>query len=320
MPCSHPLTGWRSRQVEASGKRKIVFNRANGYVDQEVQVPCGQCLNCRLERSRQWAIRCVHEAEMHSENCFITLTYGPEHLPADGGLVKEHFQNFMKRLRNHVYEEQNGRRIRYYHCGEYGSVRDRQGNVIKGMLGRPHYHALIFGYQFKDLEFFKEKKGVKLYTSDVLSELWGKGFVTVGYVTFESAAYVARYVIKKINGEMAEGDEGNNHYAKPDVDGVLHLVQPEYTTMSRRPGIGKSWFKEFKEDLKKDFITIRGRKVKPPKYYDQLFEIEEIEHYLATKSARKAQAKVDPDNHPDRREAKEIVKKAQVNMLVREIE
>jgi hypothetical protein len=320
MPCSHPLTGWRSRQVEPSGKRKIVFNRENGYADMEVKIPCGQCIQCRLGRSREWAVRCVHEAQLHEENCFITLTYNNENLPKDGGLVKKDYQDFMKRFRKEI----EPRKIRYYHCGEYGSVRDDKGNVIPNLLGRPHYHAIIFGYQFPDLELHREKKGIKLYRSEKLERLWSKGFVTVGEVTFHSAAYVARYVMKKKGGEMAQGDESTNHYVKPDEYGELHLVQPEYTTMSRRPGIAHDWFMEFKDDLKKDFITInKGEKVekfKPPKYYDGLFEIHEPDHLANVKAKRKAHAKNDPDNSLERLAAKEAVKKAQVKMLIREYE
>jgi len=316
MRCFHPITGWRSRQVELNGKRKIVFNKAYGYTDLEVKVPCGQCVNCRLERSREWAIRCVHEAQMHQDNTFITLTYNNENLPKDGGLVKKDYQDFMKRLRKELWP----RKIRYYHCGEYGSVRSKNGQVLKGLLGRPHYHAILFGYQFPDLEFLKEKKGVKLYTSPSLERIWGKGFVTVGAVTFESAAYVARYVMKKRTGEQAEGDEGKNHYVKPDENGELHLVQPEYTTMSRRPGIAREWFENFSDDLKKDFITHKGKRFKPPKYYDQIFEIEDPEHYQRIKAQRKRKAKEDEDNTPDRMEQKEKVKQAQVKQLIREYE
>ena len=255
MPCYHPLTGWRSRQLVPSGKRKIVFDRYNGFSVMEVKFPCGRCHGCRLERSRQWAVRCVHEAQLHEENCFITLTYNNENLPNNGTLVKKHFQDFMKRFRKEI----SPRKIRFYHCGEYGSVRDEKGNIIKDQVGRPHYHAIIFGYQFPDRELLKEKKGVKLYVSEKLERLWGKGFVTVGDVTFESAAYVARYVMKKMNGDVAD-----YHYAK-SVDTRTgeytdHVI-PEYTTMSRRPGIAHDWFMEFKDDLRKDYITInRGEK------------------------------------------------------------
>lgn len=349
MGCVSPLIGWRSRQLNPSGKRGIVFNKDYGYADMEVKVPCGQCWRCRLEQSRQWAIRCVHEAQLHRENSFITLTYNPENLPENGTLVKKDFQDFMKNFRLFleentwngseykqnrkikVVDKKNGdityrpikcyRKVRYFHCGEYGSERDKNGEIIKGRLGRPHYHAIIFGYQFEDLEYLKTKKGVDLFTSPKLEEIWGKGFVTVGSVTFESAAYVARYVMKK-----RTGDEGETHYLKEGPNGEcgphgeLCYIQPEYTTMSRRPGIAHDWFMAFKDDLKKDFITINGKKFQPPKYYDTLFEIHDQDHLERVKARRISKAKNSEENDPDRKEQIEKVKKAQLNMLIREYE
>ena len=316
MPCVSPLTGWRSRQLEPNGKRRIVFNKDYGFADMEVKVPCGQCWACRLEQSRQWAVRCVHEAQLHQENSFITLTYRPEDLPENGRLVKRDFQNFMKKLRKEIAPV----KIRFFHCGEYGSVRDSNGAVVSGQLGRPHYHAILFGYQFPDLIEYREKNGVKLYLSPMLERIWGKGFVTVGEVTFESAAYVARYVMKKRTGDQAE-----EHYLKPGdngevgPNGEMCVIQSEYTTMSRKPGIAHDWFMEFKDDLKKDFITLNGKKFKPPKYYDGLFEIHDPEFIEMTKAKRQSIAKMDKDNTPDRQEQKEKVKLTQIGMLKREL-
>lgn len=90
MACFHPLTAYQSDSGE------IYFHDVG---HKELKLPCGQCIGCRLERSRQWAMRIIHEASMYDNNCFITLTYSPENLPPDGGLRKKHFQLFMKRLR-----------------------------------------------------------------------------------------------------------------------------------------------------------------------------------------------------------------------------
>ena len=176
-------------------------------ISQRSTVACGQCVGCRLERSRQWAIRCVHESQMHEQNCFITLTYSDEFLPENGSLQLKHFQDFMKRLRFHV-----GGGIRFFHCGEYGEEN-----------GRPHHHAIIFNHDFADKKVWKTNNGVVLYRSKILEELWPYGFATVGCVSFESAAYVARYITKKVNGDMAD-----SHYLGRE---------PEYITMSRRPGV-----------------------------------------------------------------------------------
>ena len=230
MTCYHPMEGYRGKEITKTGKRKIVFN-ANDALGTcslfRVTLPCGQCIGCRLERSRQWAIRCVHEASLYDDNCFITLTYSDENLPPYGSLVKKDFQDFMKRLRKRFSN------VRYYHCGEYGSK-----------TKRPHYHAILFNIDFPDKELLTINNDQRLYTSEILSKIWGKGICSIGSVTFESAAYVARYIMKKANGDDAE-----LKYCHVDDDGVWNSIEPEYTTMSRRPGIGKEWFDKFKSDV-----------------------------------------------------------------------
>ncbi|AXH76082.1 MAG: replication initiator protein [Microviridae sp.] len=184
----------------------------------------------------------MHEAQMHKDNSFITLTYSDQHLPPGGTLVKKDFQDFIKRLR-----KQKQQRIRYYHCGEYGEN-----------FNRPHYHALLFGYAPNDLRLFSEHNGIKTYSSDELSELWPYGFSNVGEVTFESAGYVARYAMKKITGGKAI-----DHYGG---------LQPEYSTMSRRPGIGADWFHKFTSDvLPRDYVVVRGVRSPVPRYYLDLY-------------------------------------------------
>lgn len=233
----------------------------------QMTVPCGQCIGCRLERSRQWAIRCMHEASLYEHNSFITLTFNDEHLDPIGSLRKSDFQNFMKRLRKAISPE----RVRFYHCGEYGS---------KG--GRPHHHACLFGYDFKDKELWRIRNNVPLYTSKFLDSIWsldGKqlGFCTVGDVTFESAAYVARYIMKKQLGD-------------PEYYGDL---VPPYTTMSRRPGVGSKWFDKFGSDVyPDDFVVIRGQlRVKPPKYYDSIFDCENPTEMRKVKRSRQVEAR-----------------------------
>jgi len=255
MPCYHPLQAFRSRTVNPTGKRSLVFKQSEALEpDVPLEIPCGQCIGCRLERSRNWAIRCVHEASLYKKNCFITLTYAPEHLPADGSLHLEHFQKFMKRLRKY-----GGKNIRFFHCGEYGE-----------QFKRPHYHACLFNYDFKDKKHWKTVNGHKYYTSRRLDRIWTHGFTTIGDVTFESAAYVARYVTKKITGDPAL-----EHYNEIDKETgeILASRMPEYTTMSRRPGIGKGWFDKFKSDLfPSDECVVRGKVCKVPKYYDLQLE------------------------------------------------
>jgi len=250
--CYRPLTAWKLTTGE------IVFAARRGQDHlAELSLPCGQCVGCRLERSRQWAIRCVHESQMHEHSLFVTLTYSDEHLPEDSSLDYRHFQLFMKRLRKHFV----GTTIRFYMCGEYGDE-----------TLRPHYHACLFGVFFADRrKIGQSSDGSVLYTSHTLESLWGKGNVSFGDVTFESAGYVARYICKKVTGLRAAA-----HYEVVcPVTGEIFQRKPEFSQMSLKPGIGYSWFEKYKAEVYPlDRIVIRGREMKPPKYYDKLLELE----------------------------------------------
>ena len=266
MPCYHPISGFRSKDRNPSGKRSITFNKSEAFSDLPVELPCGQCIGCRLERSRQWATRCLHEASLYEENCFITLTYNEECIPPFGSLRKEDFTNFMKKLRR----EYPGYKIRYFQCGEYGEICAACGlpyikhqsaeHKYEPTLGRPHHHAILFGFNFSDRVRWKGGD-FPLDRSMMLEHIWQHGHSSVGEVTFESAAYVARYVTKKITGPQAA-----DHYAVYDKDGtVLGFRIPEYITMSRRSGIGFEWFKKYSsETFRDDFVVVRGKKCRPP--------------------------------------------------------
>ena len=268
MGCFHPLTAYRDQQGQ------IRFDEKKG--GDPLKLPCGQCTGCKLERSRQWALRCTHEASLHADNCFITLTYDAENLPPDGGLIKSDFQKFIKRLR-----KQTGKKIRYYHCGEYG---DRNN--------RPHYHAILFGHNFADWTYlFDSPSGEAIYTSPTLEKIWKKGFVTVGTVTFQSAGYVARYCMKKLNGPLKDQinkKTGLKPYERfNDYTGEIIEVLPEYSTMSRRPGIGHNWISTYTSDVyPKDFTTINGMRSKPPRAYDRYLESIDPEMYDDIKAGR----------------------------------
>lgn len=308
MPCYSPIHGWYSREKTEKGKRKFVFSPTKAYDSgHQVTIPCGVCIGCKLERSRQWAMRCVYESELHERNCFITLTYDDSHL-SDDSLHVDHFQKFMKRLRK-AYPEET---IRYYHCGEYGDQN-----------GRPHYHACIFGFDFPDKELWSIRSENRLYTSKSLNEIWGKGYAIIGEVTFESAAYVARYINKKLLGASDKTKE--DHYR-----GRL----PEYTTMSRRPGIGSQWYKKYRSDVyPHDYVVVRDKKMKPPKFFDTLLEKEDPEMYKAIKMARqdsvpeltpswlRLQGRVSNvvDSSPERLQVRQTVKKAEIKTLKREL-
>lgn len=245
MSCFSPIKAYKG-QEKIPGKSNLMFSRTGSWRGVSLYLPCGQCVGCRLERSRQWAVRCMHEASLYQRNSFITLTYDNEHLPKNGSLVLSHFQDFMKRLR-----KKYGSGIRFYHCGEYGEA-----------LGRPHYHALLFNHDFEDKKLYTKSNGNSLYSSESLSSLWPAGFSLIGDVTFDSAAYVARYVMKKVTG----------------VNKTMHYRDklPEYTTMSRRPGIGTGWYKKFKDDVyPADEVVTNGVSCKPPRFYDNLLAKED---------------------------------------------
>ncbi len=305
MACFHPLDCWQVGIPDERGKRAIYFKEPLSINEpvSAITVPCGRCSGCRLERSRQWAIRCSHEASLNDDNCFITLTYKNEHLPPYGSLQKAHFQKFIKRLR----KANSGRKIRYYHCGEYGEK-----------LNRPHYHACIFNYDFPDKKIFKQTHDVTLYTSELLAGLWPYGYSTTGDVTFKSAAYVARYVMKKINGTQME-----EHYSVvDDKTGEIIMIQPEYTTMSLKPGIGAGWYKKWRDDVyPSDEVIIEGRKSKPPRFYDNMFEHDEPEEFNKIKMRREEIAEDHADdNTPERLAVREKVHTAQMRNLKRELE
>ena len=197
-------------------------------------------------------------------------------------------------------------------CGEYGEDLQQPSK-----LGRPHFHACLFGLDFDDKQLYTVRDDVKLYTSATLEKIWGKGFVTIGDVTFESAAYVARYIAKKITGDASE-----SHYYKLNFDtGEIQKVKPEYTTMSRRPGIAANWYERYASDLHKDFITVNGIKMKPPKYYDAKLEEDEPELYEILKEQRKYEAwdRFD-DNTNARLRVKEKIKCKKFKLLKRDLD
>lgn len=212
---------------------------------------------------------------MHEENAFITLTYDEENKPWDGSLNKQHFQLFMKRLRKKIQPK----RIRFFHCGEYGE-----------QLKRPHYHALVFGHDFGDKELWADDEGIKTYISQELATVWKLGFSTCGEVNWQTAAYCARYIMDKITGEKAE-----EHYWNQINESLAIQLQPEYTTMSLKPAIGRNWFDTYKRDCyPSDFITNQGKKYRVPKYYDGLYEqtnpeeMEQIKTLRAEKADKRA--------------------------------
>jgi hypothetical protein len=328
MPCYRPLKGYRSIVRNPSGKRSIVFNKKEGFADLPIDVPCGQCTGCRLDHSRVWAARCMHEAKMHKHNCFLTLTYNDKNLPKIDGiptLDKTDLQKFLKRLRSHI--EYNWRKktgyegsikhkclnyphIKYYACGEYGTKNHR-----------PHYHICLFGYQFSKLKKWKyiPKTKSTLFRSEELESLWTHGFSSIGELNFETAAYTARYCMKKAKGKNKE-----SHYevfTKLDTGEVISK-EPEFALMSRNPGIGKKYLQHYKNDIyPRDFIYVRGQKTKVPKYYDNVMLKEDPKLMEKVKGKRRHEAKQNhEENSLARLKTKEYCKQQSITNLQRSIE
>jgi len=296
MSCYYPISAFQCTDGT------IVFDERRKHdISRSLSLPCGQCIGCRLERSRQWAMRCLHEAQLHANNCFITLTYDDTHLPSDQSLHHRDFQLFLKRLR----KKHPGISIRYYMAGEYGEN-----------YGRPHFHACIFGLDFHDKKLWKRTpSGSLIYRSEILETLWPFGYSSIGDLNFESAAYVARYIMKKQTGKQSE-----KHYQYSDlITGEIIQMQPEYNKMSLKPGIGYEWYKKYRSDVyPHDYVVIRGKKVKPPKFYDKKYKTDYPYEYDELLYKREKTAKLyQADNTPQRLAVKEQVQKAKLLQLKR---
>lgn len=303
MSCYHPLKGF-VLGVNANGKRDMKITsydvdhleiyRGKTYqivsksiqaphvrnmklIDDYVTIPCGQCIGCRIDYSRQWANRMMLELPYHATSCFITLTYNDEHVPLSTyvdyngeeqlslTLHKRHFQLFMKRLRK-SYPDVT---IRFYACGEYGDT-----------THRPHYHAILYGVDFSEdralLGFSRD--GYPQFVSANLEKLWPFGYSMICDVSWQTCAYVARYVTKKHKGKTKDFYEYFN-------------IEPEFSLMSRRPGIGRKYYDDNRDKIyerQEIFISTPkgGLKVKPPRYYDSLYDIDCHDEMERIKKAR----------------------------------
>lgn len=301
MPCYKPIKGWRSRHPGINGGFPITFNRSES-IGQFLNVPCGRCIGCRIEKSEEWAARCQHEASLYQENCFITLTYADENLPEHCGLNRKHFQNFMKRLR----QEYQPKKIRFFMCGEYGTKEHR-----------PHYHAILFNHDFPDKYIHKQGyAGNNLYRSKTLEKLWKFGYSSIGEMNYKTANYVARYTLKKTRSTSSDYE-----FIDKETGEVIPL-EDEYITCSLRPGIGYSWFHQFKTDVyPDDFIIMNGKKKKVPHYYSELFKRMNPEQYEQCRKKRIARAYEHAENSSDARlEVREKCVEIKLKNLKRQLE
>lgn len=329
MPCFHPIACWRALRPDSNGKRRVffkgrkdlreepdigpgtslLFGKGFGVEVVPIDLPCGGCDGCLVERSRQWAVRGSHEASMHTHNCMVTLTYDDDHMPPGGSLWHRDVQLFLKRMRKAVSREYGREqavsevsaargsasrflstdgKVRYLLCGEYGDA-----------TGRPHYHLILFGCDFADRRFYAVRKGFQVWTSPTLDGLWGLGRAELGSVTFDSIAYVARYVLKKVRGPEAEA-----HYRVVDFEtGEVWDREPEYVQMSRRPGIAAKWLEQFHPEVYRwDRVVMRGQEQRVPRYYDKQFEVMDQERMTAVKNERQR-----PPEDVERLKAREVI-------------
>lgn len=293
MPCYHPIPGWVGKERNwETGKRPVVFRLSDGFADRPLSVPCGRCLGCRLERARQWALRCVHEASLHQHNSFLTLTYDDSHLEPGWSLRPQDMVLFLKRLRKAL----GVHKIRYFQAGEYGET-----------TGRPHHHALIFGLDFDDRVRLRDtSSGSVLYRSPFLEKLWPFGHSSIGECNFQSAGYIARYTTKQVD--------------TPPPCGTLGPRFKPYLSMSRRPGLGAGWLDKFGGEVYlADSVIINGKECKPPRYYDDRYAVQDPIGMEEVKIVRAGRAADNPESSGRRLIAREAVKTAATSNLKREL-
>lgn len=291
MPCKHLKTGWRWKNG------RIYESLVGTKLGKEPTTrPCGQCIDCRLDKSREWAIRCKHESTLHEKNCVVTLTYADEHLPANGSIDPDAGSEFMKRLRA---REQYKREqihlpwhpdfgIKTFGCAEYGCNDPKCGRAWCQHNMRPHYHIILFNYDFEDKKFHsKNEDGDEYFTSDILETTWKQGGCQIMELNWKTAAYVSRYVTKKLSGpgrfefEQKRVQQGRqkHYYGEKLPEQSICVAQQE--------GIAGAWWKENKDKIhKSDVMWINGQKIRPVTYYDRKYEKQNPNEYKKIKEKR----------------------------------
>lgn len=314
MPCFRPLQAYRFHVAQPwsfheSGKRKLFFGRAAsrllmefGWAHELVSLPCGKCVGCLVRRVSDWSLRCVYEAQFWDRSSFLTLTYRTAALPANRSLLKADHQKFFKRLRQRLKRDHGVGALKYYMCGEYGERK-----------GRPHYHVVLYGWDFPDRVQVPNNPGARdsLFTSPLLESVWGNGDVRIGEVSSESAAYVARYTMKKLRG------------AKGKAFYEANAQVPPYTACSK--GVGRSHFERFRDDHFPcdEAVDPSSMQVRPvPRYFDKLLEAVDAEAFAEVKAARVERAmEIDPaECTPARLAVREECLRAKLGLLMRKVE
>ena len=277
------------------------------YVHEYVKIPCRKCPGCIINKANDWAVRSTIEASAWKKNCFLTLTYAPEHLPKNRNLVKRDMQLFWKRLRKctegdeeWVWKNRREKPIRFFYCGEYGPK-----------TLRPHYHAGVFNFWPTDAKPFNiSKHGDQYYTSETLNRIWGNGYVIIGRLDYESAAYIARYTMKKLQKLLNKQKQAYFELLEEVSGSELEYLQnllgepisqpknqtPEFIETSRRGGIGLAGWIKNKKKLQKNYGTfVKPRKggqallKKLPQFLRQKWMDEDREYYNTASEAQRLQ-------------------------------
>lgn len=250
MPCYRPVTGFKPPDGGP-----LSFHERKDH--REVQISCGQCIGCRIRRAESWAVRCMAESYLHSQNWFITWTYDNENIPPHGSLRYPDVQNLHKRMRKALGP------FRFFLAGEYGE---------KSL--RPHYHGLYFGLSLPDAVPTRRVSSPSPYLqSETLAKLWGNGAHVIGACNFTTAAYTASYCLKKSTN--TESDYYLERYGRTDLStGEFVCVEPEFAAMSRRPGLGAGWLEKYHPQVYEGHhaVAMNGSKKAVPRYFDKLME------------------------------------------------
>lgn len=297
--CYHPLIAWRvGDEIRIQGgleyedttqtPQTLTKMGVNPKIHERLILPCGQCIGCKLEYSRQWADRCYLESKLYETNYWFTLTYDDAHLEPlliqtvdketgevkmTPSLYKKDLQDFLKRLRERWERVHNHTGIRYYGCGEYGTK-----------YHRPHYHVTVFNIEIPDLEVWYQKGGFTTFRSKEIEKLWGNGLVTINRNSWQTSAYTARYMLKKANGAGSKREW--------EETGIV----PEFTVCSRKPGIGREYYERHKHEIYSHdgiaYAKMSGSVAtrKPPHYFDKLYKEEFPEDWARVEAERKAAA------------------------------
>lgn len=294
MPCFYPRQGWFDiSSGERKGRPLMRFPIGEDPYDWEAgQLRCRVCIGCRSDRACDISLRAAHEAQMHDAGCFLTLTYDRESLPVTwkyssdegqrlalahpqrvvpygGSLRREDVVVFMKRLRKRVHEDY-GERVRAYVVGEYG-----------GRTQRPHYHALLFGFDFRHdrIRVEDSRGGHPQWSSKLLDELWSAGMCRIGELGQQSAQYAAKYALKSLGGKQE---------LRGLVGGGMVEVEPAFDSLPHGRALGLPWLDRFWSDVfPLGAVVLRGgRQVPVPLAYLKVCKERDPEVYERVSEAR----------------------------------